>query len=251
MNPPLRIHLKWSKPRNFANFLSPMWPCIFCEQFLQPRSDAFYGTLRTHKVDANDIGMVVSAESVDCAPVWQVRRFTRSICQVCCFEKRRPTSHEGISCTCKISEFIPSQFLVSSGNCNWGLMRSLRPLRWTKSKSKGVDVIVSAASPAYQFDPICCICWLRTWLTRSPIENFTMCQIYDSRSAKEVYKLDSISRIRLTHVRRVSAILPTCSHFLATKVWCVFLGTLKRHKVEDTDIGVIGSAESSGCAFRW
>ena len=114
-----------------------MWPCIFCEQFLQPRSYAFYGTLRTHKVDANDIGMVVSAESVDCAPVWQVRRFTRSICQVFCFEKRRPTSHEGISCTCKISEFIPSQFLVSSGDCNWGLMRSLRPLRWTKSKSKG------------------------------------------------------------------------------------------------------------------
>ena len=190
--------------------------------------------------------MVVSAESVDCAPVWQGHRFTRSICQVCYFEKRRPTSHEGISCTCKLSEFIPSQFIVTFGNCNWGLMRSLGPSRWTKSKSKGHwrDCVCRISSL-----PICCICWRHTWLTRSPIANFTMCKIYDSRSAKEVYKLESISRIRFTPSLRISEILP--GHFLTTKVRCFLGGTLKRHKIEDTDTGVIVSAESAGCAFRW
>ena len=83
----------------------------------------------------------------------------------------------------------------------------LDPCDEQSQSQKGIDVIVSAASQAYQFDPICCICWLRTWLTRSPIENFTRCQIYDSRSAKEVYKLESISRIRFTHLRIISVIL--------------------------------------------
>ena len=106
--------------------------------------------------------VVWSARFADCAPVWQGHWFTRSICQVYWFEKRRPTPHEGISCTCKISQFLPSQFLLTFGKFNWGLIRSLGPSRWTKSKSKGHwrNCVCRISSL-----PICRIC-CRTWLTR-------------------------------------------------------------------------------------
>ena len=88
---------------------------------------------------------------------------------------------------------------------------------------KGIDVIVSAAAQAYQFAASAVA---PGW--RGKYHNVS--NLYDLRSAKEVYKLESISRIRVTHLRRISVILPACSHFLATKVWCVFWGSSRGTK---------------------
>ena len=107
---------------------------------------------------------------------------------------------------------------------------------------KGIDVIVSATSQAYQFAASAVAPGWRGKYHNVP-------NLYDLRSAKEVYKLESISRIRFTPSLRISEILP--GHFLTIKVRCFFWGTLQRHKVEYTDTGVIVSAESAGCAFRW
>ena len=80
---------------------------------------------------------------------------------------------------------------------------------------KGIDVIVSAASQAYQFAASAVAPGWRGKYHNVP-------NLYDLRSAKEVYKLESISRIRFTPSLRGSEILP--GHFLTTKVRCFFGG---------------------------
>ena len=156
----------WSKSRSFVNFLQ--LPCIFFRYCSNFRNQGLIISMRSlepswrTKSMTTTLEVVWSARFADCAPVWQGHWFTRSICQVYCFEKRRPTPHEGISCTCKISQFLPGQFLLTFGNSDWGLIRSLGPSRCTKSKSKGHwrNCVCRISSL-----PICRIC-CRTWLTR-------------------------------------------------------------------------------------
>ena len=77
----------------------------------------------------------------------------------------------------------------------------------------------------------------------------SVCEIYDSRRGKDESTSSEASHEDVSHT--YEEILKINLVILGALRSDAFFGTLQEHKVEEKDTGVIVSAASADCAFRW